>query len=329
MPRRLTIDAYVEGLSNQNRSVLGRSISLVESKLASDRVLADALLTECMPKTGKAMRIGITGVPGVGKSTLLDRFGMMLVESGLKVAILAIDPSSSRTGGSILGDKTRMERLSVHPNAFVRPSPTDKHLGGVARKTREAMLLCEAAGFDVVVVESVGVGQSEIVLAGMVDCFVALMLPNAGDELQGIKKGLLEWVDVLAVNKADGSNGKLAELSRREYSAALHYVPHRHPEWSPQTFCISGLTGLGLEDLWTAIQQHRQTLVKTGSLQSMREQQRLEWLDSLLRERLWERFTSHDGVKHEMSSLQQLLSQGTLSVRDAATRLLSIFEQPE
>lgn len=329
MPRRLTIDAYVEGLSNQNRSVLGRSISLVESKLASDRVLADALLTECMPKTGKAMRIGITGVPGVGKSTLLDRFGMMLVESGLKVAILAIDPSSSRTGGSILGDKTRMERLSVHPNAFVRPSPTDKHLGGVARKTREAMLLCEAAGFDVVVVESVGVGQSEIVLAGMVDCFVALMLPNAGDELQGIKKGLLEWVDVLAVNKADGSNGKLAELSRREYAAALHYVPHRHPEWSPQTFCISGLTGLGLEDLWNAIQQHRQTLVKTGSLQSMREQQRLEWLDSLLRERLWERFTSHDGVKHEMSSLQQLLSQGTLSVRDAATRLLSIFEQPE
>ena len=329
MPRRLTIEAYVEGLINQNRSVLGRAISLIESKLPSDRILADALLTECMPKTGRAMRIGITGVPGVGKSTLLDRFGMMLVESGLKVAVLAIDPSSSRTGGSILGDKTRMEKLSVHPHAFVRPSPTDRHLGGVARKTREAMLLCEAAGFDVVLVESVGVGQSEIVLAGMVDCFVALMLPNAGDELQGIKKGLLEWVDVLAVNKADGENFRRAELSRREYAAALHYVPHRHPEWSPQTFCISGLTGLGLEDLWNAIQLHRETLEQSDALRSMREQQRLEWLDSLLRERLWERFTSSDGVKHEMPLLQEQLSHGALSVRDAATRLLSIFEQPE
>jgi len=329
VPRRLTIEAYVEGLSNQNRSVLGRAISLIESKLPSDRVLADALLTECMPKTGRAMRIGITGVPGVGKSTLLDRFGMMLVESGLKVAVLAIDPSSSRTGGSILGDKTRMEQLSVHPNAFVRPSPTDRHLGGVARKTREAMLLCEAAGFEVVLVESVGVGQSEIVLAGMVDCFVALMLPNAGDELQGIKKGLLEWVDLLAVNKADGDNSRRAELSRREYAAALHYVPHRHPEWSPQTFCISGLTGLGLEDLWNAIRQHRQTLEQSDALRTMRDQQRLEWLDSLLRDRLWERFTSNEGVKQEMPLLQERLAEGALSVRDAATRLLSIFEQPE
>ena len=329
MPRRLSLNAYVEGLNSQNRSVLGRAISLIESKKPSDRVLSDALLTQCMPRTGSALRIGITGVPGVGKSTLLDRFGMMLVDSGLSVAVLAIDPSSSRTGGSILGDKTRMTQLSVHPNAFVRPSPTDRHLGGVARKTREAMLLCEAAGFDVVLVESVGVGQSEILLAGMVDCFVALMLPNAGDELQGIKKGLLEWVDVLAINKSDGDNARLSERARREYDAALHYVPHRHESWAPKTLCISGLTGLGLEELWTAIQTHRETLIQSGAFDKMRRQQRLEWLDSLLRERLWEHFTHHEQVSQTLPVLQQKIANGDLSVRDAATRLLKTFEVPE
>lgn len=329
MPRRLSVDAYVEGLIAQNRSILGRAISLVESKRSEDRILADALLTECMPRTGSAMRIGITGVPGVGKSTLLDRFGMLLVESGLSVAVLAIDPSSSRTGGSILGDKTRMAHLSVHPNAFVRPSPTDRHLGGVARKTRETMLLCEAAGFDVVLVESVGVGQSEILLAGMVDCFVALMLPNAGDELQGIKKGLLEWVDILAVNKSDGHNAGLAERARREYDAALHYVPHRHDNWSPKTLCISGLTGLGLKELWDNIQIHRQTLIQSDAFEKMRQQQRVEWLDSLLRERLWEQFTHHEQVSQALPVLQHKIANGDLSVRDAAARLLKTFDLPE
>ncbi len=329
MPRRLTLNAYVNGLNEQNRSVLGRAISLVESKRPADRVLAESLLTECMPRTGSAVRIGITGVPGVGKSTLLDRFGMLIVERGLSVAVLAIDPSSSRTGGSILGDKTRMAQLSVHPNAFVRPSPTDRHLGGVARKTREAMLLCEAAGFDVVLVESVGVGQSEILLAGMVDCFVALMLPNAGDELQGIKKGLLEWIDILAVNKSDGENARVSERARREYEAALHYVPHRHTSWTPKTLCISGLTGMGLEDLWDTIQIHRETLIQSGAFDEMRQQQRLEWLDSLLRERLWEQFTHHEQVSHSLLVLQQKIANGDMSVRDAATRLLKTFDSSD
>ena len=286
-------------------------------------------MTQCLPKTGNAIRIGITGVPGVGKSTLLDRFGMRLVDSGLTVAVLAIDPSSSRTGGSILGDKTRMANLSVHSNAFVRPSPTDRHLGGVARKTRETMLLCEAAGFDVILVESVGVGQSEIVLAGMVDCFVALMLPNAGDELQGIKKGLLEWVDVLAVNKSDGENLRLSELSRREYAAALHYVPHRHQDWKPKTLCVSGLTGLGLDELWCEIQNHRNVLTQSGALVKLRQDQRLEWLDSLLKDRLWESFIQHPDVSQQWLTLHHQTEKGDLSVREASTRLLNLFRNPE
>lgn len=329
MPRRLSQSAYVEGIRAGNRAVLGRAITVLESKRPDDQRLADRLLTECMPYTGKAMRIGITGVPGVGKSTLLDRFGMQLVADGLKVAVLAIDPSSSRTGGSILGDKTRMEQLSVHPDAFVRPSPTDRHLGGVARKTREAMLLCEAAGFDVVLVESVGVGQSEIVLAGMVDCFVALMLPNAGDELQGIKKGLLEWVDILAINKADGGNAILAQKSRKEYASALHYVPHRHQGWTPQTICISGLQGEGLPELWRLIGEHRKTLDSTGELQQMRQRQRLDWMQSLLQEQLWERFMRDERVRSQLTLTQQSVINGTVAVRDGVYQLLETFTQRE
>ncbi len=327
MPRRLSQSAYVEGVRAGDRAVLGRAITILESKRPDDQRLADRLLTECMPYTGKAMRIGITGVPGVGKSTLLDRFGMQLIAEGLKVAVLAIDPSSSRTGGSILGDKTRMEQLSVHPDAFVRPSPTDRHLGGVARKTREAMLLCEAAGFDVVLVESVGVGQSEIVLAGMVDCFVALMLPNAGDELQGIKKGLLEWVDIVAINKADGDNAILAQRSRKEYVSALHYVPHRHQTWTPKTLCISGLQGEGLPELWRLIVEHRKNLDATGELQQMRQQQRLDWMQSLLREQLWERFMRNETIRSNLERTQQSVINGTMAVRDGVHQLLETFTQ--
>lgn len=207
MPRRLTVEQYFDGVVRRDRSVLGRAISLVESKRSADRQLADALIEQCLQHPKQAIRIGMTGVPGVGKSTMLESFGMMLVNQGLQVAVLAIDPSSSRTGGSILGDKTRMQHLSVHESAFVRPSPTDTHLGGVAGKTREAMIICEAAGFDVIIVESVGVGQSEITLAGMVDCFVALMLPNAGDELQGIKKDCWNgWTSLPLTKPMDAMN---------------------------------------------------------------------------------------------------------------------------
>jgi LAO/AO transport system kinase len=219
-----------------------------------------------------------------------------------------------------------MEELSVHPSAFVRPSPTDRHLGGVARKTREAMLLCEAAGFDVVLVESVGVGQSEILLASMVDCFVALMLPNAGDELQGIKKGLLEWVDILAVNKADGDNARLAERSRRDYQSALHYLPHRHVEWAPKTLCISGLNGQGLQELWSLLQEHHRILTHCGALERLRSEQRLEWLDSLLREQLWEQFRQHPDIVSQFDGIEEAIANGTLSVRDAATKLFQVFK---
>ena len=228
-----------------------------------------------------------------------------------------------------MGDKTRMANLSVHPNAFVRPSPTDRHLGGVARKTRESMLLCEAAGFDVILVESVGVGQSEIVLAGMVDCFVALMLPNAGDELQGIKKGLLEWVDILAVNKSDGENLRVSELSRREYAAALHYVPHRHLDWNPKTLCVSGLTGAGLDELWCEIQRHRDLLTQSGALATLRQEQRLEWLDSVLKDRLWESFIQHPDVSQQWSPIHSQTENGDVSVREASTRLLALFHKSE
>ena len=325
MPRRLSIQAYFEGIRYRNSAVLGRAISLIESRRKDDQLMAEELLTRCMPFTGKSIRVGITGVPGVGKSTLMDRLGMQLIEKGLSIAVLAIDPSSSRTGGSILGDKTRMENLSVHTNAFVRPSPTDRHLGGVARKTRETMLLCEAAGFDVVLVESVGVGQSEIVLAGMVDCFVALMLPNAGDELQGIKKGLLEWVDILAVNKADGKNAIVANRSRLEYQSALHYVPHRHSSWTPKTLCVSGLKGDGLDELWSSVEEHRNMLMQSGSLETLRIEQRLEWLNSVLRDRLWEQFCSHNDVKETFHTVEQSISRGDLAVRQGARTLLNLF----
>ncbi len=325
MGRRLSLDAYVQGVLSNNRSVLGRAITLMESRRQDDQVLGDALLTRCMPHTGRSVRVGITGVPGVGKSTLLDAFGMHLIEQGLSVAVLAIDPSSSRTGGSILGDKTRMARLSVHPKAFVRPSPTDRHLGGVARKTRETMLLCEAAGYDVILVESVGVGQSEIVLAGMVDCFVALMLPNAGDELQGIKKGLLEWVDILAVNKAD-SNETLASRSRREYAAALHYLPHRHDCWAPQTLCVSGLKGTGLSDLWDLICDHRNALVERGALALLRQAQQLEWFESAMRDRLWQDFLAHQTVQRHWTEIESQILSGGLSVRAGTRTLLRQFK---
>ncbi len=326
MGRRLPLDAYLQGVLSNNRSVLGRAITLMESRRQDDQVLGDALLTGCMPHTGKAFRVGITGVPGVGKSTLLDAFGMHLVEQGLSVAVLAIDPSSSRTGGSILGDKTRMARLSVHPNAFVRPSPTDRHLGGVARKTRETMLLCEAAGYDVILVESVGVGQSEIVLAGMVDCFVALMLPNAGDELQGIKKGLLEWVDILAVNKAD-SNETLAARSRREYAAALHYLPHRHACWTPQTLCVSGLKGTGLSNLWELICAHHNALIEHDILVSLRQEQQREWFESAMRDRLWQDFMKNQSVKRHWPDIESQILSGELSVRAGTRALLHQFNR--
>src|SRR5262245_55954623 len=271
-----------------DRASLARAITLIESKRADHRNQAHALVQELLPLTGKAVRVGITGAPGVGKSTTIDALGTFLTSNGRKVAVLAVDPSSTRTGGSILGDKTRMARLAVDDNAFIRPSPSSGTLGGVAAKTRETMLLCEAAGFDVVLVETVGIGQSETAVADMTDFFLALMLPGAGDELQGIKKGLVELADMIAVNKADGDNVQRAKAAAAESRAALHRIRPRSPNWTPPVVTYSALTGSGVAEFWAKILEHRERMTATGELAKARREQQVKWMWSMLETRVFE-----------------------------------------
>ena len=251
MPQK-EIEYYTQGVVSRNRLVMAKTITLIESTLPAHQEMARAVMDRLLPHTGKAVRLGITGVPGAGKSTFIESFGMMLTEKGLRVAVLAVDPSSPRTGGSILADKTRMEKLSVNERAFIRPSPSGGTLGGVARKTRETMLICEAAGYDVVMVETVGVGQSEVAVASMVDFFLVLMIAGAGDELQGIKKGVLELADAITVNKADGDNIDRAKLARQQYETAMHLLSPPSPDWSTPVLMCSSLTGAGLAEIWDA-----------------------------------------------------------------------------
>lgn len=323
--RRLPIEDYERGVLSRDRTILGRAITLVESRRPDDQALAQRLLTRLLPKTGTAVRVGITGSPGVGKSTLLDALGMHLVEAGHRVAVLAVDPSSSLSGGSILGDKTRMARLSVHPSAFIRPSPSATSLGGVTRRTRETLLLCEAAGFDVVLVETVGVGQSETMVADMVDHFVVLTLPNSGDELQGIKKGVLELADVLAVNKADGDAMPQARLALRELKAALRYLRPRHPEWPPQALMISGLTGGGLDELWQTVLAHRAAITESGALERHRGEQLRRWMWSMIEERLLDGFKESPTVRERLETLETRVMAGETTASLAADALLSAF----
>ncbi|MCO4770370.1 MAG: methylmalonyl Co-A mutase-associated GTPase MeaB [Deltaproteobacteria bacterium] len=322
---RLSIDDYATGVLAGDRTVLGRAITLVESRRPSDQDLAQELLTRLLPHTGGAVRVGITGSPGVGKSTLLDSLGMHLVGQGHRVAVLAVDPSSSITGGSILGDKTRMSRLAVERSAFIRPSPSAASLGGVTRRTRETMLLCEAAGFDVVLVETVGVGQSETMVADMVDHFVVLTLPNSGDELQGIKKGVLELADVLAVNKADGDTLPDARRALRELQAALRYLRPRHEGWTPPTLMVSGLTEFGLSALWDAVRRHRDVLVDTGALETQRTAQMRHWMWAMIEERLLDAFRQAPAVQAELASLEEQVDAGSTTPSLAAAALLSAF----
>jgi LAO/AO transport system kinase len=303
------------------RAGLGRAITRIESTRADHRAEARALLAAVMPHTGRAQRIGITGVPGVGKSTFIDAFGSMLTEQGHKVAVLAVDPSSRRSRGSILGDKTRMARLSVDPNAFIRPSPAGDTLGGVGRKTRETMLLCEAGGYDVVLVETVGVGQSETVVADMVDFFLVLMLPNAGDELQGIKKGVLEAADLIAVNKAD-IDAQAARRAARHYETALHILGSNDPDWSPPVQRISGQSGAGLSELWTTIRQHRAKTEASGGRARRRSEQQVRWLDSLLAEGLAEAFARQPGMADALTAMRSDVAAGRLPASLAAEALL-------
>lgn len=313
---------YAAGVLDQNRLMLARTITLIESTLPEHQDIARQIINHLLPHTGKAIRLGITGVPGAGKSTYIESFGTMLTEMGHKVAVLAIDPSSTRSGGSILGDKTRMEKLAVNPNAFIRPSPASGTLGGVGRKTRETMLVCEAAGFDVIIIETVGVGQSETTVASMVDFFLLLMIAGGGDELQGIKKGVLEVADAIVINKADGDNILRAKTARKEYETALHMLMPNSPNWSPPVLTCSALEHTGIDKIWETILDHRTKLTASGEIARKRQTQALDWLYSLLDEGLKQWFYTNPQVKAELTQFVDQIEKHEISPTDAADKLL-------
>ncbi len=320
--RELDIEDFARGVSGGDRAILGRAITLIESNRPDHQRQAQEVLTRLLPATGKAFRVGVTGVPGVGKSTFLDALGTQLTARGLRVAVLAIDPSSSLSGGSILGDKTRMERLATDPEAFIRPSPSGGSLGGVARKTRETILLCEAAGYDVVFVETVGVGQSEILVAGMVDSVLLLLLPHAGDELQGIKRGILELVDLVAVNKADGERVAAARQASQQYLSALKFVRPASPRWKPPVLTVSAREGSGLEVLWEQVEAHHRMLVEHGELESKRQNQRLQWMWTMVEEEVLGAFHKDSRVVEQAPGLERQVVAGEITPTLAAARLL-------
>ena len=321
----LDLDDLERRVSAGERSALARAITLVESRRADHQALARALLQRLMPSTGGALRLGITGVPGAGKSTTIEAFGCNLTAMGHQVAVLAVDPSSTRHGGSILGDKTRMERLASDPAAFIRPSPSGGELGGVARKTREAILLCEAAGFDIVIVETVGVGQSETVVSDMVDLFMAILIPGGGDELQGIKKGLIEIADLILINKADTDPAR-AERSAREYRNALHILSPAHPDWTPPVLTASGLNNQGLDQLWSQIRRHRDVMTANGALVARRADQNTRWMWAMVRDRLETSFRTDPAVAALAPALEQSVRHGQTPASAAADQLLAAFD---
>ncbi len=325
MARRLGLDDYLTGIEAGDRTILARAITLVESARADDRRLARELLDRLMPRTGKARRVGISGVPGVGKSSFIEALGVKLCDAGHRLAVLAVDPSSTISGGSILGDKARMNRLAQRDEAFIRPSPSARSLGGVARRSRETLLLCEAAGFDVVLVETVGVGQSETLVEEMVDLFLVLMLPGAGDELQGIKKGILELADIIAVNKADGDNLGRAREAQSEYASALHYLRPKNDWWRARSLMVSAKEGTGLAELWQAVEEHRAALEEGSHLATLRRSQLLAWTRREIEDSLLEAFKNHPRVKARLPELEAALESGRLSPSSAAETLLSDF----
>jgi len=312
----------IDGVLQGQIRPLAKTITLIESSRADHKLRAQAMVEALLPHTGKAMRVGISGVPGVGKSTFIEALGMFLVQRGLKVAVLAVDPSSSVTGGSILGDKTRMELLSQQRNAFIRPSPSAGSLGGVAEKTREAMLACEAAGFDVIIVETVGVGQSETAVANMTDIFVLLQLPNAGDDLQGIKKGIMEIADLVVINKVD-VNPQAAAVARGQIRSALAMVRHSSPNWMPPVLMLSALQHQGLEEFWETVEKFRTTLSASGEFAAKRRQQAKAWMWELIDAGLRERFRQHPAVLQVLQATEQAVASGQASATAAAYRLLS------
>ena len=327
-PRALTVDDYVTGVLAGERTILSRAITLTESSSPQHEVQAQEVLQRLLPLTGKARRIGITGVPGVGKSTFIEAFGCHLTALGRKVAVLAIDPSSKRSGGSILGDKTRMEKLSCEPNAFIRPSPSGDSPGGVARRTRETMLLCEAAGFDTIIVETMGVGQAEVALRSMVDFFLLLLLPGAGDELQSIKKGVMEMADAVMINKADGDNLLRAQQARVEQDSALHYLQAATPGWRSVAAMCSARTGEGVPETWSLIERFYREMEPAGAIAKRRQEQLLDWLTDLTNEELRRNFYNDPRVKERLPKLQAAVLRGEVTAVRAAKMLLTAHEAP-
>jgi len=323
--RTLKPSELARAIQAGDRATLARAITLIESKRTDHRKAAHLLVQELLPATGKAVRLGITGAPGAGKSTTIDVLGITLTGRGHKVAVLAVDPSSSRTGGSILGDKTRMAQLASDPNAFVRPSPSSGTLGGVAAKTRETMLLCEAAGYDVVLVETVGIGQSETAVADMTDFFLVLMIPGAGDELQGLKKGIVELADMVAVNKADGDNIARAKVAAAEYRAALNILAPHSENWSPPVVTYSALSGDGIALLWSQVLAHKEKMTASGELSQRRREQQVKWMWSMLEERLTARLRSDPAVRGKLKAAETAVAAGrlapTLAVEEIAQLL--------
>ncbi|OBI07931.1 protein kinase [Mycolicibacter nonchromogenicus] len=317
-----TVAQLAEAVRAGDRSVLPRAITLVESTRADHRQQAQELLLALLPDAGGARRVGITGVPGVGKSTTIEALGMHLIEQGHRVAVLAVDPSSTRTGGSILGDKTRMQRLGSHERAYIRPSPTSGTLGGVARATRETVVLLEAAGFDVILIETVGVGQSEVTVANMVDTFVFLTLARTGDQLQGIKKGVLELADIVVVNKADGDHLAEARLAARELSTAIRLIYPRETLWRPPVLTMSALEGTGLSEFWDTVERHRQTLIDAGEFDARRRAQQVDWTRQLVRDAVLERALSDPAVREVRAKVEQQVLSGELTPALAAQRIL-------
>ncbi|PJF21922.1 MAG: methylmalonyl Co-A mutase-associated GTPase MeaB [Phototrophicales bacterium] len=325
--RQLSVDDYVQGVLKRDRAIIARAITLIESNAPAHFDTAQEVLKQLLPHTGNAIRIGITGVPGAGKSTLIEALGMHLISLGKQVAVLAVDPSSSLTRGSILGDKTRMEQLSRQPNAFIRPSPTGGMLGGVARKTRESMLICEAAGFDVVLIETVGTGQSEITVRSMVDFFLLVLITGAGDELQGIKKGVVEISDAILINKADGDNKIRANAARAEYNRALHYLTSITEGWQTRAYTASALTGEGIPEIWQVIESFHNITRQSGVFQSRRRQQNREWLHTLVEEQLRTFFFNHPAVQAALPQIEAAVMDGTLPATSAARDLLRVVQK--
>ena len=325
--KQLTVDDYVQGILNRDRTIIARAITLIESNSIKHLQIAQEVLKKILPYTGNSIRVGITGVPGAGKSTFIEALGCKLIKENHKLAVLAIDPSSSVTKGSILGDKTRMEKLSRSKECFIRPSPSSGNLGGVTRKTRETILICEAAGYDVILVETVGVGQNEITVRSMVDFFLLLKIAGAGDELQGIKKGVIELADAILINKADGDNLNRAKVAKEEFARALHYLKSPTSGWTPEVHTASAILGEGVDNIWERILEFMKIIKECGTFENRRKTQMLEWLHAMIKERLETLFYHNPKILATLPSIEQDVLEGTLPPTKAAMRLLEIFEK--